>query len=68
MRRQAMRALRPSVGKDDLAWQCVTLKEERKVEEAPMAYKKIGPVISAQEEAGLLKSVAKLKPLLTFKA
>ena len=33
-----------------------------------MAYKKIGPVIAAQEEAGLLQSVVRLKPLLTFKA
>ena len=46
----------------------VTLREERRVEEAPTAYKKIGPVIAAQEEAGLLQSVARLKPLLTFKA
>ncbi|WP_353056207.1 RtcB family protein [Janthinobacterium sp. JC611] len=68
IRRQAMRAMRPTVGGDEMAFQCVTLREERRVEEAPMAYKKIGPVIAAQEEAGLLQSVARLKPLLTFKA
>ena len=68
IRRQAMRAVRPGIGDDAMAFQCVTLREERRVEEAPMAYKKIGPVISAQEEAGLLQSVARLKPLLTFKA
>lgn len=63
-----MRAVRPGIGDNETAFQCVTLREERRVEEAPMAYKKIGPVISAQEEAGLLQSVARLKPLLTFKA
>ena len=68
IRRQAMRAVRPGIGDNEMAFQCVTLREERRVEEAPMAYKKIGPVISAQEEAGLLQSVARLKPLLTFKA
>ena len=68
IRRQAMRAVRPGIGDGAMAFQCVTLREERRVEEAPMAYKKIGPVISAQEEAGLLQSVARLKPLLTFKA
>lgn len=68
IRRQAMRAIRPTLGSDEMAFQCVTLREERRVEEAPMAYKKIGPVIAAQEEAGLLQSVVRLKPLLTFKA
>jgi tRNA-splicing ligase RtcB len=68
VRRQAMRAIRPEHHQDDLSWQCVTLREERRIEEAPSAYKKIGPVITAQEEAGLLRSVARLKPLLTFKA
>lgn len=68
IRRQAMRAVRPAVHDDSLAWHCVTLREERRVEEAPAAYKRIGPVIAAQEEAGLLQSVARLKPLVTFKA
>lgn len=69
IRRQAMRAVRPSaVDKDELQWHCVTLREERRVEEAPRAYKKIGPVISSQEQAGMLTTVARLKPVLTFKA
>lgn len=49
-------------------WQCVTLKEERRVEEAPAAYKPIGPVIEAQEQAGLIKAAVKLSPWVTFKA
>lgn len=68
MRRQAMRAVRPSALGNELSWQCVTLREERRVEEAPVAYKRIGPVIEAQEEAGLIQGVARLKPWVTFKA
>lgn len=68
IRRQAMRAVKPTLGGDNLEFHCVTLREERRIEEAPHAYKKIGPVIESQEEAGLLKTVAKLKPLVTFKA
>ena len=49
-------------------WKCVTLREERRVEEAPHAYKPIGPVIEAQEQAGLLRPVIAMSPLLTFKA
>lgn len=47
---------------------CVTLREERRIEEAPAAYKPIQPVIDAQVQAGMVKVVAKLKPVLTFKA
>jgi tRNA-splicing ligase RtcB len=47
---------------------CVTLREERRIEEAPAAYKPIGPVIEAQVEAGAVRVVAKLRPILTFKA
>jgi len=47
---------------------CITLREERRIEEAPAAYKPIGPVIAAREEAGLIEAVARLRPLLTFKA
>jgi tRNA-splicing ligase RtcB len=43
-------------------WECVTLREERRLEEAPEAYKPIGPVIEAQEEAGLISVVARLRP------
>lgn len=69
MRRQAMRALRPEstkAGGQD--WQCVTLREERRIEEAPQAYKPIGPVIDSQEKAGLLRAAVRLKPWMTFKA
>ena len=47
---------------------CITLREERRIEEAPSAYKDIEPVIRSQMEAGILSKVAKLKPILTFKA
>jgi tRNA-splicing ligase RtcB len=47
---------------------CITLREERRVEEAPAAYKPIGPVVSCQVEAGIAREVARLAPLLTFKA
>lgn len=47
---------------------CVTLREERRLEEAPAAYKPIQPIIDAQVEAGMVKVVARLQPVLTFKA
>jgi tRNA-splicing ligase RtcB (3'-phosphate/5'-hydroxy nucleic acid ligase) len=47
---------------------CITLKEERRIEEAPAAYKPIQPIIDAQVAAKMIKVVAKLKPVLTFKA
>lgn len=46
---------------------CITLKEERRVEEAPAAYKPIDSVIRAQVEAGMVRPVAKMRPILTFK-
>ena len=46
---------------------CITLKEERRIEEAPAAYKPIAPVIEAQEAAGVVRAVARLEPILTFK-
>lgn len=46
---------------------CVTLRDERRIEEAPAAYKPIEPVIDAQVAAGVMRVVAKLRPLLTFK-
>jgi len=49
-------------------FECITLKEERRIEEAPSAYKPIGPVIQSQVEEGLVKPVARLSPILTFKA
>lgn len=67
--RQEMRALKPTALTEGLqSWQCVTLKEERLVEEAPGAYKPIGEVISVQEQAGLIAPIASLKPWVTFKA
>lgn len=51
-----------------LPFECITLKEERRIEEAPGAYKPIGPVIQAQVEEGLVQPIARLTPLLTFKA
>lgn len=47
---------------------CVTLKAERRVEEAPVAYKPIQPVIDAQVAQGMVRPVARLRPILTFKA
>jgi tRNA-splicing ligase RtcB len=67
MRRQEIRALRREAAGEQ-AWQCVTLREERRIEEAPQAYKPIGPVIDAQEEAGLIRAAVRLRPWVTFKA
>lgn len=47
---------------------CITLREERRIEEAPNAYKPIQPIIDAQVEAGTIRVVARMAPLLTFKA
>jgi tRNA-splicing ligase RtcB len=67
MRRQEVRRLAPADGQGQ-DWQCITLREERRIEEAPQAYKPIGPVIEAQTEAGLIDGVARLRPWTTFKA
>ncbi|XXF79572.1 RtcB family protein [Myxococcaceae bacterium GXIMD 01537] len=47
---------------------CISLRAERRIEEAPAAYKPIGPVVASQVEAGIVGEVARLAPLLTFKA
>ncbi|HBL09974.1 MAG TPA: RtcB family protein [Cyanobacteria bacterium UBA11162] len=47
---------------------CITLRQERRIEEAPVAYKAIAPVIDTQVAAGMVQVVAKLQPILTFKA
>lgn len=60
---QAMRATKLPSSKTD--WHCVTLKEERRIEEAPSAYKPIGAVIEAQEQAGLNKNQVDTKAALT---
>lgn len=67
VRRQTMRSQAAPV-QGTTEWQCVTLSEERRIEEAPQAYKPIGPVIDAQEEAGLIRAIARLRPWITFKA
>lgn len=46
---------------------CITLRKERRIEEAPVAYKPIAPVIKSQVQAGLIAPVARLQPILTFK-
>lgn len=48
--------------------ECITLKEERLIEEAPGAYKDIGPVIQSQVEEKTIDVVAIFSPLVTFKA
>ena len=47
---------------------CVTPRAERRVEEAPAAYKPIASVIEVQQRHGVLSRVARLEPVLTFKA
>ena len=48
--------------------QCITLKQERLVQEAPAAYKAIGPVVDIQALVDIVAPVARMRPLLTFKA
>lgn len=48
--------------------ECITLSAERMIEEAPAAYKPIAPVVDVQVRAGVVRRVARLRPLLTFKA
>ena len=67
VRRQQMRA-RVVQDPTQTSWECITLREERRIEEATQAYKPIGPVMEAQEDAGLIHGVARLRPLITFKA
>lgn len=67
VRRQTMRR-RSAATHGASEWQCVTLNEERRIEEAPQAYKPIGPVVQSQEEAGLIRAIARLRPWITFKA
>jgi tRNA-splicing ligase RtcB (3'-phosphate/5'-hydroxy nucleic acid ligase) len=46
---------------------CITLRSERRIEEAPAAYKPIQSVIDVQVKAGMVDVVARLSPVLTFK-
>ena len=62
---------RKARGEEDLGLEgieCITLREERRIEEAPAAYKDIGPVIQVQVEQMIAQSVAVTKPIVTFKA
>lgn len=47
--------------------ECITPRAERRVEEAPAAYKPIEPVIDVQVGAGVFAVVARMRPVLTFK-
>lgn len=48
--------------------ECITLKEERKIEEAPAGYKEIGEVIRSQVEENVMSTIAVFSPIVTFKA
>ena len=48
--------------------ECITLNNQRRIEEAPLAYKSIQPVIDAQVAEKMVKVVAELRPILTFKS
>ncbi len=47
--------------------ECITLNEERKIEEAPHAYKSIEAVIQVQVNHKMVSTVARLVPIMTFK-
>ena len=46
---------------------CITLRQERRIKEAPIAYKPIQSVIDVQVEAEMVDVVARLSPVLMFK-
>ncbi|MCC5606981.1 RtcB family protein [Nostoc sp. CHAB 5834] len=46
----------------------ITLRKERRIEEAPIPYKPIQSVIDVQVKAEMVDVVARLCPVLTFKA
>lgn len=48
--------------------ECVSLKRERLVEEAPLAYNAVGPVVDVQADVGIATPVARMRPIVTFKA
>lgn len=56
--------------KDGGEWefQCETLSQSRLVEEGPWAYKSINEVIDSQSAVGMASKIARLKPIVTFKA
>ena len=63
MRKRAARG--ESIGLEGV--ECIG-RSERVIEEAPAAYKAIEPVVAVQSEVGIATPVARLRPLLTFKA
>ena len=68
VRRQVARTAKPKHGQDvGLPWRCLTLRESRRVEEAPTAYKAVGPVIEAQTEEGMITPLVRFRPWLTVK-
>lgn len=69
IRRQVSRTTKPGHDTHSATpWRCLTLRESRRVEEAPSAYKPVGPVIESQTEAELIKPLVRLRPWLTIKA
>ncbi len=48
--------------------ECITLNQDRIIEECPSAYKEIGPVIRSQVEEKVIEVIAKFSPILTFKS
>jgi tRNA-splicing ligase RtcB len=68
LRRQVVRRQVRQDGASSPTWRCITLREERRLQEDPSAYKPIGPVLHSQEQAGLLRAAVQLRPWLTFKA
>ncbi len=67
-RRQAMHRERQQHNDSALPHHCITLKEERRREEAPAAYKPVTPIIDIQAQHGLIQPVARFRPWVTFKA
>ncbi len=68
--RLRMRLFAPVFASNSTQWgvECITLEEERMIEEAPAAYKAIDPVVSVQADVGIARPVARMRPLLTCKA
>lgn len=69
--RRLSRGAMRRVPKDELGLssvECITLHEERLVQEAPGAYKDIDAIVRVQTDAGLATPVARMRPVLTFKA
>lgn len=47
---------------------CITLKKERRIEEAPAAYKPIQSVIEVQVQASIVQKIVRMQPIMTFKS